>query len=88
MWDAFSGRFYPDLGIPAIQVGPFGPAASLLYAGEEHHADSSLLVVDACFEDTCDCAKRYYVWRGGKLRLVLRTPEKLPPECMNSGRNR
>jgi hypothetical protein len=87
MWDAEDGRFYHDL-LPfrPIDVGPFGrfgSPAAVYYPGEQYRVDSTLLILDACFEETCDCAKRYYVWTGVRFDLVLRQAHPNPPGCRN-----
>jgi len=84
MWDAMTGKLYARLPPGVIQVGPFGaegPATSLTYKGEQFHKDSSLLIVDGCVEDTCDCATRYYVWNGAQFKLISRQPVRMPPKC-------
>jgi hypothetical protein len=80
IWDAVSGKVYRDFAFGAINVGPYGSARTQ-YAGERFRTDSNLLVLDGCFEDTCDCAKRYYVWNGMQFKLVFRHPDRLPPGC-------
>jgi hypothetical protein len=83
LWDAESGKVYRDLPFHSINVGPYdvGSAAPVEYGGEKHRADSSLLILDGCFEDTCDCAKRYYVWSGGHFRLIHRQQTRVPSGC-------
>jgi hypothetical protein len=77
IWDAMNGKVYRDFAFGAIDVGH----NSVAYAGERFRADSNLLVLDGCFEDTCDCAKRYYVWNGTKFKLIFRHQDRLPPGC-------
>jgi hypothetical protein len=83
LWDAESGKVYLDLPFHSINVGPYGvgSAAPVEYSGEKHRADSSLLILDGCFEDTCDCAKRYYVWSRGRFKLIYRQSARIPPGC-------
>jgi hypothetical protein len=33
-----------------------------------------LLIIDGCFEGTCDCGKHYYSWTAGAFRLLDREP--------------
>ena len=84
MWDVMTGKFYSLLPPGIIQVGPFGaegPATSLTYKGEQFRKDSSLLIVDGCVEDTCDCATRYYVWKGTRFKMISRQRVPMPLKC-------
>jgi hypothetical protein len=83
MWDAVTGKFFGRLPPGVIDIGPYdlGRKDSVEYKGEEHRADSSLLIVDGCVEDTCDCATRYYRWTGNQFQLVLRRPVRMPSAC-------
>jgi hypothetical protein len=84
LWDAESGKVYRDFPFGSINVWPYGSAARLAqaeYAGEQYQADSNLLVLDGCFEGTCDCAKRYYVWNEMRFRPIFRQQDRLPPGC-------
>jgi hypothetical protein len=84
LWDAQSGRVYRDLSFGAINVGPYGvgeASAPAVFAGEEYRVDSSLLILDGCFEGTCDCAKRYYVWNRDHFRLIGRQQHRSPRGC-------
>lgn len=86
LWDAHNGKVYRDLPFPPINVGPYGAGGTtrpVQYAGEQHRADSSLLILDGCFEETCDCARRYYVWSGDQFKLIRRDSARLPPKCQN-----
>ena len=79
-----TGKFYSLLPPGIIQVGPFGaegPATSLTYKGEQFRKDSSLLIVDGCVEDTCDCATRYYVWKGIRFKMISRQRVHMPLKC-------
>jgi len=49
----------------------------------DFRADSSLLVISGCFNDDCipdntrsnpKAGKHYYVWNGGRLRLIRSSP--------------
>jgi hypothetical protein len=66
MWDAINGKVYQRLPPGVIDVGPFNSGTDELieYKGEDR-ADSSLLIVDACVEASCDCATRYYKGTAG-----------------------
>lgn len=84
MWDVMTGKFYSLHPPGIIQLGPFGaegPATSLTYKGEQFRKDSSLLIVDGCVEDTCDCATRYYAWNRTQFKLISRQPVHMPPNC-------
>jgi hypothetical protein len=87
LWDARTGKFYRLLDLALINVGPFldpnGPLVK--YTGASYRADSSLLVLDGCVEGTCDCAKRYYVWRNGEFSPIYRQAETVPPRCHGHG---
>lgn len=85
MWDALTGKFYPDFPFGAIFVGPYGTGEIypyIYYTGERYRVDSRLLVVQACFGETCDCATRYYTWNGNHFKLILRRPVRMPPKCL------
>ena len=67
-----------------IDVGPYSDGSNfplLVHKGEEYRTDSSLLVVEGCIEDTCDCARRYYNWNGRRFNLLLRQATPIPPKC-------
>lgn len=83
MWDAITGKFYERLPPGVIDVGPFDMAGSdpVEYKGEQYRIDSSLLIVDGCVEDTCDCATRYYRWDGGAFRKLSSTVSRAPAKC-------
>lgn len=82
MWDASSGKVYESFPAMPIDVGPFGRSPSPVeYKGEEYRLDSSLLIIEGCIEDTCNCARRYYKWTGRQFRLILRASVPMPPEC-------
>ncbi len=84
IWDAITGRFYGFFPSTPIDVGPYeagGASPPLLYRGEEFRADSSLLILEGCFEDTCDCARRYYQWDGAKFKLISQDQTPLPRRC-------
>ena len=80
MWDAVNGKFYERLPPGVIDVGPFDTAKteSVSYKGEEYRANSSLLVVEGCVEDTCDCATRFYKWTGTRFQLIRKQPVRMP----------
>jgi hypothetical protein len=48
MWDAMTGKFWGRLPPGLIDIGPYGLGRkdSVEYQGEEHHADSSLQIVE------------------------------------------
>jgi hypothetical protein len=84
LWDAENGKVFRDFPFRAINVGPYESAANgplVEYAGEQYRTDSALFILDGCFEETCDCAKRYYVWSGTQFKLILRRQDQLPPGC-------
>lgn len=81
MWDAQTGKFYRDLSFRPIDVGPYiDGAARVEYKGEQHVANSTLLIVDGCFEQTCDCGTHYYHWNGKLFEPLTKIP-RLPPQC-------
>jgi hypothetical protein len=82
MWDALTGKFFRDFPAMPIDVGPFSDGATTSfpdYKGEEYRIDSSLLIVDGCVEETCDCGKRYYMWTGRQFKLILKHKTIPPP---------
>ena len=89
LWDAITGKFhgfFPSSG--AIDVGPYGigqVSPPVTYKGEEFHANSTLLILEGCIEDTCDCGRRYYNWSGKEFKLILRQPTRMPPSCTKQG---
>ena len=88
MWDAVSGKFYQRIPPGAIDIGPYPRRGvkppGIVYRGEQYHSKSSLLVVEGCAEDTCDCAARYYRWTGTQFQLIARRPVRMPEACLNS----
>jgi hypothetical protein len=86
MWDAVSGKFYHHVPPGAIDVGPYPMRGvqppGIVYQGEQHQPNSSLLIVEGCVEDTCDCATRYYRWTGNQFQLILRQPVRMPEACL------
>ena len=87
LWDAASGKFYRDFPFGPIDVGPFDVgviASPVEYKGEQFRKDSSLLILDGCVEDTCDCATRYYKWTGNQFVLVFRQLGRTPSKCLHS----
>ena len=85
MWDAATGRFYERVPPGVIDVGPYDwrppQSPGIVYQGEQYRPDSSLLIVEGCVEDTCDCANRYYQWTGSRFKLILRQPVRMPERC-------
>jgi hypothetical protein len=84
LWDAENGKVYRDFPFGAINVGPYRSAVGrpqVKYEGEQYRPDSKLLVLDACFEGTCDCAKRYYLWDALHFKLIFKEQDRLPPAC-------
>jgi len=80
VWDALTGKVYRDFPLGPIDVGPYGTAPhSITYTGEQYRADSTLLIVNGCREDTRDCATWYFNWRDGKLELIRKQPSRRPP---------
>jgi hypothetical protein len=84
MWDALSGKVYLNFPSMPIDVGPYGDGVvspRITYKGEEYYVNSSLLILEGCVEQTCDCARRYYNWNGSQFRLILTEPTRMPPSC-------
>jgi hypothetical protein len=88
MWDATSGKFYQLLPPGVLHIGPFdtGGGRSVEYRGEQYRTNSSLLIVEGCVEDTCDCSKRYYQWTGSQFKLILRQPVPIPGACLKKSK--
>jgi hypothetical protein len=82
MWNAVSGKFYQRIPPGVINIGS-DSSDSVAYKGEEHYPNSSLLVVEGCVEDTCDCATRYYRWTGRRFQLILRQSVRVPAKCLS-----
>ena len=84
MWDAISGKFYQRLPPGVIDIGSFdrGGGGSPQYKGEQYRINSSLLIVEGCIEDTCDCSKRYYRWTRSQFKLILRQTVPMPEACL------
>jgi hypothetical protein len=86
MWDAISGKFYQRLPPGVIDVGPYtgrdAEPREITYRGERYQVNSSLLIVEGCVEDTCDCANRYYRWTGSRFELVFRGSVRMPEACL------
>lgn len=87
MWDAISGKlFYRNLPFKPLNIGPYlsssPQSTQVTYSGEEYRLDSSLMVIEACFGETCDCAKRFYRWTGSEFKLILKQPVQLPGSCV------
>jgi hypothetical protein len=82
VWDAITGRYYPQRPYGPINVGPYGEKAPFIkYRGEMYRVNSSLLIAEGCIEDTCDCATRYYNWTGSRFNLIRKEQSRLPPGC-------
>lgn len=84
LWDAVTGKFYRDFPFGPIDIGPFDvgqDSPPVEYKGEQFRRDSSLLILDGCIEDTCDCATRYYRWDGRRFKLITRQQSRQPHKC-------
>lgn len=84
MWDALTGKVFLKFPSMPIDIGPFGLgvlASPVEYRGEEYRLDSSLLIVEGCIEETCDCSRRYYKWSGSEFKLIERERTRVPPRC-------
>jgi len=82
MWDARTGGLYRDFPFASLNVRPYDAKGySIGYKGEQHVPNSSLLIVEGCIEDSCDCATRYYHWNGRKFQLLIRKQAPIPPGC-------
>lgn len=90
MWDAVTGKFYQRVPPGVIDVGPYeardAQPPGLVYKGEQYQPNSSLLIVEGCIEDTCDCATRYYRWTGTRFKLLLRQAVRMPERCLKKER--
>jgi hypothetical protein len=86
MWDVLTGKvFNRESAFGAINVGPYlekGAEPPIYYDGEQFRVDSTLLIVDGCREQTCDCAKRYYSFTGRQFKLIFRQPVRMPDKCV------
>jgi hypothetical protein len=83
MWDARTGKLYRDLPFGPLNVGPYtagGNRPPLQYSGESSRPNSTLLIIEACAEGTCDCATRYR-WTGRSFRLLARVASRVLPNC-------
>jgi hypothetical protein len=85
LWDAEDGKVFRMFPFGAIDVGPYsspGGGPPLRYKGEEYRPDSSLLVVDGCFDGTCNCGRRYYSWSASTFRLVSKESRVPAGSCL------
>ena len=86
MWDAISGKFYQRLPPGVIDVGPYtrrgAEPPGIIYRDDRYQVNSSLLIVEGCVEDTCDCANRYYRWTGNQFKLIFRGSVRMPEACL------
>jgi hypothetical protein len=66
MWDALTGKLYRNFPFHSINVNGYDSETGdhVDYKGEQYRIDSTLLVVEACLEQTCNCATWYYSWNG------------------------
>lgn len=90
MWDATTGRLSIETPVDAkgpINVGPYEQARPglplLFYKGERFRPDSTLLIIEGCHEQTCDCATWYYTLTGGHFKLILKQTAPKPAVCTN-----
>lgn len=90
MWDAATGRVFDGEIAGAkepINVGPYeqrGPGLPLLfYKGEEYRPDSTLLIIEGCHEQTCDCGRWYYTLAGDRFKLILKRAVRKPAVCVD-----
>ncbi len=86
IWDGSTGEVYLRFPSMPIDVGPFlggGVSPSVEYKGEEFRADSSLLIIEGCVEQTCNCARRFYNWDGKRFKLLMRQAVQKPLACAN-----
>ena len=84
MWDARTGKVYRDLPFGVLNIGSYVANENptpVLYSGEKFRPNSSLLIIDACREGTCDCGVRYYLWTGTAFRMIRKIVSRKPPNC-------
>jgi hypothetical protein len=85
MWDALDGKlFYREFFFGSVNIGPFDVRSMspvVEYPGESYRLDSTLLVVEGCFAETCDCAKHYYQWTGDRFKLIRSEDVSKPSHC-------
>ena len=84
MWDALTGKFYPHFPFGSIDINGYDDEKGdhVDYKGEQYRVDSTLLVVEACLEQTCDCATWYYSWNGTSFRPVAKMSVRKPADCL------
>ena len=79
-----TGRLYRDFPLGEINVGPYGAFPHLItYNGERYRAESTLLIVNGCRMETCDCGTWYLNWKAGHFDLVGKQRSRRPPGCAN-----
>ena len=84
LWDAVTRRLYRDLPLGEINLGPYGTFPHLTtFRGERYHAESTLLIVNGCREETCDCGTWYFNWESEHFSLIRKRPSRRPPGCGN-----
>jgi hypothetical protein len=85
MWDARTGEVIRNLPVGTIEAGPyFQVSPPIEYAGENHRVESSLLVLEGCFDwdahpERRDCARYFYVWKNEKFALIFKQATRVPP---------
>ena len=85
IWDALTGKLYRDFPFRAIDINGYDDEKGdhINYKGEQYKTDSTLLMLEGCQEDTCDCATWYYNWNGSSFKLVAKKPVRKPAACLN-----
>ena len=91
MWDATTGSVSNGAPLDAmgpINVGPFEQQGRsglppIFYKGEAYRPDSTLLIIEGCHEQSCDCARWYYTLIGERFKLILQRAVPKPAICIN-----
>jgi hypothetical protein len=84
--DGLRGAHLDAMG--PINVGPFEQQGRsglppIFYKGEAYRPDSTLLIIEGCHEQSCDCARWYYTLIGERFKLILQRAVPKPAICIN-----
>ena len=84
MWDALTGKLYRHFPFHSIDINGYDVETGdhVNYKGEQYRVDSTLLIIEACLEDTCDCATWYYSWNGTSFKQIAKNPVRKPAACL------
>jgi hypothetical protein len=85
MWDAQTGKMFRTFPFGTVEIGPYLNAKPVIeYSGEHYKVDSTLLIVEGCFDTDShpksrDCARYYYNWTGQGFVRFYKQRTRVPP---------